>query len=200
MATVNATDVIVIGGSAGALEVLGLILSALPKDFLPTVVIVLHLPAAKPSILPKVLAARSALPVREPDDKEALAPNTVYVAPPGYHLLIEKTRSFALSIDDLVQFSRPSIDVLFDSAADALGATLTGVLLTGANEDGARGLRRIKAAGGRSIVQTPSSAAVAMMPEAGVRLAEPDAVLAPHEIGPFLAQLGAPTPRRESTR
>jgi two-component system chemotaxis response regulator CheB len=185
-------DAIVIGGSAGALDALNAILPALPKDFAPTVVIVLHLPPKKQSILPSVLGHRCQLPVREPDDKEPLLPRTVYVAPPGYHLLIEKGRSFAFSLDSLVQFSRPSIDVLFDSAAEALCPNLAGVLLTGANEDGARGLRSIKAAGGLAIVLSMSSAPVPTMPEAGLRIAQAQHVLHTSEIGPFLAQLGAP--------
>jgi len=136
---------------------------------------------------------RSALVVKEAEDKEPLVPCTVYLAPPNYHLLVEAQRHFSLSVDDPVLFSRPAIDVLFDSAADAFGPALVGLLLTGASEDGARGLARIQRAGGLALVQAPSTAAVRTMPEAALRLFSPDHVLPLDEIGPFLARLD---PRR----
>jgi two-component system, chemotaxis family, protein-glutamate methylesterase/glutaminase len=183
-------EIIVVGGSAGALEVLGTILPALPAAFAVPLAIVVHIPAGKQSLLPAVLGQKCALPVREPEDKEPVAARTVYVAPPNYHLLIEKTRSFALSVDEPVLYSRPSIDVLFESAAEAYGAGVLGVLLTGASEDGARGLVRIKERGGIAVVQAPSTAAVPIMPEAGRHLTNVDRELAPAEIALFLAQLG----------
>lgn len=192
-------EVIVIGGSAGALEALGRILPALPRDFGMPLVTVLHQPPTKPSLMAKVLATKCALQVKEPDDKEPLAPGMLYVAAPNYHLLIEKQRSFALSVDDFVLFSRPSIDVLFESAADAYGPGVAGLLLSGANEDGARGLRSIREAGGIAIVQSPATASVPTMPEAGLSLAKPDHVLPLMQIGAFLAQLGDPAPREEAT-
>lgn len=181
---------IVIGGSAGALEALAAILPALPPAFPLPIAIVVHLPPNRPNLLPEVLGARCALPVREADDKEPLAPGTVYVAPPGYHLLIERARSFVLSVDETVHYSRPAIDVLFDSAADAYGPALAGVLLSGANEDGARGLARIARAGGATLVQAPETAVARTMPEAALRLGHPAHTLPPVEIGAFLAGLG----------
>ncbi len=187
--TFQTIDLIAIGGSAGALDALGLIVRALPADFAIPVVVVLHLPATKPSLVASVLGARCALPAREPDDKEPIEPGVLYVAPPNYHLLVERQRSFSLSVDAVVLFSRPSIDVLFESAADACGSAVLGVLLSGANEDGARGLARIKASGGFTVVQSPETADVPAMPEAALRLMPADRVLPPVEIGPFLASL-----------
>lgn len=177
-----------IGGSAGALEALGVIMPALPKGLGVPVTIVLHLPPTKPSHLSEVLGARCALPVSEPDDKEPLAPGRVYVAAPNYHLMITEDRVFSLSLDALVHFSRPSIDVLFETAADAYGAGLLGVLLSGANEDGARGIAAIRRAQGQTLVQSPESAQVPTMPDAALRLDPKATVLPLSAIGPFLAQ------------
>jgi two-component system, chemotaxis family, protein-glutamate methylesterase/glutaminase len=181
-------EAIVIGGSAGALDALGAILPAFPAGFGVPIAVVLHLPPTKASHLVEVLAAKCALEVSEPDDKEPLAPGHVYVAPPNYHLLIEQRRVFSLSVDGLVHFSRPSIDVLFESAAEAYGPGLVGVLLTGANEDGAQGLASIKKAKGATIVQSPDTAPVPTMPRAGLHL-DPTALVLPlPEIGPYLAR------------
>jgi len=189
---------IVAGGSAGAIEALTSILPALPADFPIPIAITLHVHPHKPSHLAQVLGMHSALVVKEAEDKEPLMPSTVYLAPPNYHLLVEAQHYFSLSVDDPVLFSRPSIDVLFDSAADAVGPALVGLLLTGASEDGARGLARIQRAGGLTLVQAPSTAAVPTMPQAALRLFTPDHVLPLHEIGPFLARLdGRRSPQRE---
>jgi two-component system chemotaxis response regulator CheB len=190
---------VVVGGSAGSFDPLMKVLSALPRDFALPVVIVLHVAPRKPSLLAHVLGPHCCLPVKEVDDKEAVEPGNVYVAPPNYHLLMEKTGRFSLSVDDLVHFSRPSIDVLFESAADAYGASLVGVLLSGANEDGARGISRIKAAGGTTIVQAPASAQAPTMPEAALRLTQPDYVLPGTDIGGLLARLGAPSLNSKAT-
>lgn len=187
---------VVMGGSAGALDALGAILTGLPVGFALPIAVVLHVPPSRPNALVDVVQARTALRVREVEDKEPIAPSTVYLAPPNYHLLVEKTCSFALSVDPPVCFSRPSVDVLFESAADALGPALIGVLLTGANEDGARGLLRIHERGGTTIVQAPETALVATMPEAALRLLRPDYVLDLSAIGGLLARLGTVrTPR-----
>jgi len=182
-------EAIVAGGSAGALGVLGSVLPVLPAGFSIPVAVVLHVLPGKPSYLAGVLAARCSLAVKEAEDKELLTPGTIYLAPPNYHLLIEKDHSLSLSVDEPVHYSRPSIDVLFESAADAYGEALAAVLLTGANKDGARGLARIKAAGGTTVVQSPETALMRMMPDAALRLAQPDRVLPPEEIGSFLARL-----------
>jgi len=185
------TEAVVIGGSAGALDALSLLLPPLPRGFSLPVAIVLHLLPGKPSGLVPVLQDYAELPVKEAEDKEPLAQGSVYVASPNYHLLIERERCFSLSVDDAVLFSRPSIDVLFESAADAYGPGLVGVLLSGANEDGARGLARIRAHGGIALVQAPDSAHARPMPEAALARTAVDGVLPPAELGRALAALGA---------
>ena len=182
-------DAIVIGGSAGALEALGTLLPALPADMPVAVAIVVHLPPNRPSHLAEVLAVKTRLPVKEVEDKEPVLPGTVYVAPPGYHLLVEKGRTFALSTDELVHFSRPAIDVLFESAAEAYGDRLAGIILTGSNADGARGLASIKRRGGLAVVQSPEGALAAAMPEAAIAAAHADHVLPVEGIAALLATL-----------
>ena len=182
-------EAVVLGGSAGALDALAAILPALPRELPTPLVLVVHIPPTRPSCLPEVLGARCELRVKEAEDKEPLAAGTLYVAPPNYHLLLEARRCLSLSIDEPVHFSRPSIDVLFESAADAYGPTLVGVLLTGASEDGARGLARIAERGGTTIVQAPETAAVRTMPEAALRLHRAAYVLPAAEIGPCLVRL-----------
>jgi two-component system chemotaxis response regulator CheB len=189
MAAPNDIAVVAVGGSAGALDVLGEILAKLPARGAAPVVVVVHVPPDRPSHLPSVLAARCPAPVREPEDKEPVAAGTVYVAPPGYHRLIERERTFALSVDDAVLFSRPAIDVLFQSVAEAYGARAVGVVLTGASEDGARGLRAIEDAGGACIVQRPESALVPTMPAAAIAATRAPRVLRVSEIASWLGGL-----------
>jgi len=182
-------EAVVIGGSAGALDALAAILPALPRSLPQPIALVIHLPATRPSCLPEVIGTRCELHVKEAEDKEPLAAGTLYVAPPNYHLLIEARRCLSLSVDEPVHFSRPAIDVLFESAADAYGPALVGVLLTGASEDGARGLAHIAERGGTTIVQAPETAAARTMPEAALRLHQAGYVLPVTEIGPCLARL-----------
>jgi two-component system chemotaxis response regulator CheB len=175
-------DGIVIGTSAGGVEALSILLPALPAGLRAAVFIVLHLPRERPSRLADVFGPKCALPVREAQDKEPIEPGTVYFAPPDYHLLIDRLLvdgrpQLALSADEPVHFSRPSIDVLFESAADVYGARLLGVILTGANEDGAAGLAAVHEAGGLTIVQEPESAQVAVMVESALRRSRADFVL-----------------------
>ena len=181
---------IVIGGSSGALDALGLILPALPRGFLLPLALVLHVPAGKPNGLVDLFRATTALSVKEAEDKEPLAAGTLYVAPPSYHLLLERGGHFSLSIDQPVHFSRPAIDVLFESAADAYGAALAGILLSGANEDGAHGLARILAAGGSTVVQDPETAMARQMPDFALRGGKHQ-VLPPREIAPYLMRFAA---------
>lgn len=191
MATYD-VEVVVIGGSTGALEALGHILPRLPHDFSIPIALVLHLPPTRPSYLPEVLGAKCALAVKEVEDKEPLAAATLYVAPPNYHVLVEPRRCLSLSIDEPVHFSRPSIDVLFESAADACGPAVVGVLLSGASEDGARGLARIDEAGGITLVQAPATAPAPVMPEAGLRMARRSHALPAAEIGAWLTRIHRP--------
>jgi two-component system chemotaxis response regulator CheB len=161
-------EAVAIGGSAGALDALTDLLAGLPASWQTAILLVVHVRPEPPSLLPEVLAARTRLDVREARDKEPIAPATIYVAPPDYHLLVERERTLSLSRDPAVHYTRPAIDVLFESAAIAFGPALAGVLLTGANDDGARGLATIRAAGGRVAVQDPATAASGTMPAAGL--------------------------------
>ena len=170
-------DAVAIGASAGGVEVLSVLLSALPASCRASFFIVMHIPRERPSLLADVFNARCALPVREAEDKEPVQPGTVYFAPPDYHLLLDRGPALALSSDEPVHFSRPSIDVLFDSAADVYGERLLGLILTGANQDGAEGLAAIGRAGGRTVVQEPGGAAVPFLPEAALQVGPVDFVL-----------------------
>jgi two-component system chemotaxis response regulator CheB len=187
-------DAVVIGASAGGVDVLGQILPMLPAHFGAAVLIVLHLPPASPSFLVAALSARCALPVAEPDAGEPILGGRVYVAPPDYHMLVEsgagstdKSACIALSIGGPVRYSRPSIDVLMESAADVYGARLLGVLLSGANDDGARGMAAIRDAGGTTWAQTPATAAAPQMPEAAIALGAVNATMTPAILGARLA-------------
>ncbi|MGZ3306456.1 MAG: chemotaxis protein CheB [Asticcacaulis sp.] len=179
-------EAIVIGASAGGIKALGTILPALPRDFSAPVMVVIHLPPARRSIVADLFAGKCALDVREADDKEPIVPGAVYFAPPDYHLLVEAGGSLSLSSEEPVLFSRPSIDVLFETAADAYGESLIGIVLTGASSDGANGLKAITDAGGRAIVQTPSSAYAAAMPEAALRACPQACVMDTEAIAPYL--------------
>ena len=185
----NGVGAIVIGASAGGVAALFSVLGALPAGFSVPVLCVLPLLDDRHSQLAEVLQRRLRRPVREAQDKAAIEPGLIYVAGPGYHLSVERDLSFSLSQEEPVHFSRPAIDLLFESAADAYGPALLGVLLTGANEDGARGLLRIRQSGGRTVVQDPRDAQVALMPEAALALHCPDHILPLSGIGQLLATL-----------
>ncbi|MBE7366002.1 chemotaxis protein CheB [Ramlibacter pallidus] len=172
-----AADAVAIGASAGGIDALSIILGGLQAPLAAAVVVVLHLPEQHESRLVPLFAHRLAVPVREARPHAPVEPGAVYFAPPGYHLLVEAERSFSLSCDEPVLFSRPSIDVLFESAAEAYGPTLAGIVLTGANEDGARGLAAVKARGGLTAVQDPAEALHTTMPLAAIREADPRFVL-----------------------
>ncbi len=180
-------DLVVIGASWGGLEAVSQILDGLPDDFAAPIALVQHR-SSEESRLASLLSRHTMWPVCEADDKEGWSPGKVFVAPPGYHLLIE-SGSFALSTDAPVRFSRPSIDVLFESAADDLHERVVGVILTGSNEDGAIGLARIKARGGYAIVQDPATAVRRDMPDAAIALADVDVVLPIDEIAGHLVEL-----------
>ncbi|MCU1724336.1 MULTISPECIES: chemotaxis protein CheB [unclassified Pseudomonas] len=187
----NRAEVIVMGASAGGVSALLSVLALLPRAFAIPVLCVLHLPDDHESQLAEVFARRLKRPVREARDKESLEAGMIYVACPGYHLSLERDRSLSLSQEERVHYSRPSIDMLFESAADAVGPGLVGVLLTGANEDGASGLARISEYGGLTVVQDPAQAQVATMPNAALALHRPDHILPLNGIGHLLAKLEA---------
>jgi two-component system chemotaxis response regulator CheB len=163
-----AIDAIVIGASAGGIDALNRLLPGLPAGFAPAVLVVVHVRPDMPSLLPNLFAARCRLPVIEPNDKDEIARGTIYIAPPGYHMLVEPDRTIALSVDPPVRFSRPSVDVLFESAAYAYGDALLAIVLSGANDDGARGAQAIREAGGHCWVQDPATASATAMPLAAI--------------------------------
>jgi len=185
----HAVEAVVIGASAGGVHALLALLSGLPERFSLPIIAVLHLPQERDSRLADVFQQRLGMAVREATDKEAIAPSTLYFAGSGYHLSIEMDRTFSLSCEEPVNYSRPSIDVLMDSAADAYGPSLAGVLLTGANFDGAAGLARIKQRGGLTAVQDPAEAQVATMPQAAIRKLKPNLILTLDGIRQLLIQL-----------
>ncbi|MEJ1965306.1 MAG: chemotaxis protein CheB [Gammaproteobacteria bacterium] len=162
-------ELVVVGGSAGAVEVLQCLMASLTTAFRPAMAVVLHLPPDARGMLHELLAGPTRPPMKLAEDKEPVSPGTVYFASPGYHLLLESGGTFALSLDEPVHFSRPSIDVLLESAAEAYGARTLGIVLSGANSDGAEGLQAIAEAGGIAVVQMPSSAGVRTMPEAALK-------------------------------
>ena len=168
-------DLVVIGGSAGAIDVLRQVLPRLTKAFRPSVAIVIHLPAQGPIVLHELLAGPGTPPMKVAEDKEPVMPGTIYFAPPDYHLLIEGGGTFALSIDSRVHFARPAIDVLFESAAEAFGDRVMGIILSGANADGAAGLKAVANAGGLAVVQSLETAEMIAMPAAALE-AVPDSI------------------------
>lgn len=180
---------LIIGASAGGIDALLRLLPGLHPDFRFPVVVLLHVPEDRDSRLAEVFQQHLSMPVCQAQDKETLMPGRVYFAPPGYHLSIEADRSFSLSQEDPVHFSRPSIDVLMASAADAYGADVCAMLLTGASADGAAGMAAIGEAGGLTIVQDPQDAEISTMPAAAIRLRQPGMILPLREMNALLAKL-----------
>ena len=179
-------EAVVIGASAGGVQALLTVLADLPRSFHLPLIVVLHLPEGRDSQLAEIFQYRLPIEVREAADKETILPGTLYFAGPDYHLLVEMDRTFSLSSEEPLHYSRPSINVLMESAADAYGPALAGILLTGANEDGATGMARIKQQGGLTVVQNPTEAAVPTMPEAAIRRQAPDFILKLAGIRDFL--------------
>ena len=180
-------EIVVVGTSYGGLSALQTLLPALAADFPLPVVVVQHRGKDADNLC-EFLQRHSALPLTEPNDKAAIAPGSVYLAPRDYHLLIERD-GFALSTEAPVGYARPSINVLFESAAEIYREHVVGVILTGANTDGARGLAKIKAYGGRAVVEDPASAVSRGMPQAAIAASTVDAILPLAEVAPYLNQL-----------
>lgn len=181
--------IVAIGGSAGALDALRSLFSHLPAELASAFIVVVHIPPTSASLLAQVIGSYTALAVREAVDKLPLAGGTVHVAPPDYHLLVERDRTISLSRDAAIHFSRPAIDPMFESVADAAGPRAIAVLLTGSNDDGAAGVRSIKGRGGRVAIQDPTSAQSPEMPRAGLAACTPDLVGSPDAIGRWLASV-----------
>ena len=170
-------EAIVIGVSSGGMGALNSIFAALPADFNTPIIIVQHVSANSDSQWIKILNEKSNLYIKEADEKEKIEKGKVYFAPPNYHLLIEKDHTFSLTIDERVSFARPSIDVLFETAAEAYKDKLIGIVLTGSNHDGTNGIKRIKEYGGMAIIQDPKTADSAYMPKSAIDAIQPDYIL-----------------------
>ena len=189
--------IIVIGTSLGGLIALGTLLANLPSDFAIPIAVVQHRSAESNRMLLRELRRCTAIPIQEPSDKEPIHPGSLYIAPADYHLLIE-SGEFRLSTQGVVNYARPSIDVLFESAADAYGHRTLAILLTGANQDGARGCAAIKQVGGTVLVQNPEEAECPVMPRAALSSTPVDGVLSLAEIRACLGNLHSA--RREEAR
>ncbi len=189
MSTSRQYRAVVIGVSAGGLAALDKILPVLKSSFSLPVLVVQHVSPTSENYLPIHFSHRCLLEVKEAEDKEQIEGGVIYFAPPNYHLLVEYNRSIALSTEERVNFSRPSIDVLFETAADAYLNELVGVVLTGANSDGAVGIAKIKQFGGLAVVQSPETAEAEAMPKAAIDAADVDYILPINEIGCFLNTL-----------
>lgn len=187
--TTGNNHTLIIGGSAGSLAVIMSILSHLGHKQDLSVIIVVHRKSDQDSILAEVIQSKTGWKTVEADEKEEIKPGIAYLAPANYHLLIERDRSFALDDSEKVNFSRPSIDVSFESAADVFGSELIAVLLSGASADGVQGLIRVKESGGISIVQSPESAEISYMPEQAIKHAPIDFILHADEIGRKVTEL-----------
>ena len=179
-------EIVVFGVSSGGMAALSVVLPMLSADFALPVVIVQHQHPYADDFLVRYLDERCRIPVKQAEEKEAIKPATMYLAPPNYHLLIERDRTFSLSISARVNYARPSIDVLFETTADAFGASTVGIILTGANNDGSHGLKRIHDCGGLTIVQDPATAEAPEMPRAAIAATDIDHILTLDAIGHLL--------------
>lgn len=184
----NRYELLLIGGSAGSLEIVMQLIPTLRTNLNLAVVVILHRKIGE-SMLANLLSSRTSWRVKEAEDKEAIVNGTVYVAPADYHLLIEKNKTFSLDYSEKVHYSRPAIDVSFETAVDAYGKSIVAILLSGANADGAEGLRKIKVAGGLTIVQDPEEASVSYMPQQAIDLLNVDYIVDTNGIIDILKRL-----------
>ena len=182
-------EAIVIGVSSGGLKALKIIFSALPSGFAIPIIVVQHIGPRSENSWIKLLNDSCIIPIKEADEKEKIVTGNIFIAPSNYHLLIEKDRTFSLTIDERVNFARPSIDVLFESAAEAYKEKLIGIILTGANNDGTKGVKRIKECGGIVIIQDPETAESSYMPASAIAAVQPDYIQALDQIGDLIIKI-----------
>lgn len=180
---------VVIGGSAGSLEVLFKLLPLLRTDLALVIIIVLHRRSSGDSSLQELLSTKTTLPLSEVEDKDPIRSGNIYLAPSDYHLLIEKDFTFSLDYSEKINFSRPSLDVTFESAADVYGSSLAGIILSGANEDGTKGLQAIKNSDGTIIAQAPDTAQMSLMPQYAIDHLQVDFVFNIDEMAEFMNDL-----------
>lgn len=186
MESKNKYDAIVVGASAGGLYAMISILQPLPANYPIPIIVVQHRAKDEQSLLEEVLQQKCHIRIKQADEKEKIQPGFVYFAPPNYHLLVESNGTFSLSYDVPVNHSRPSIDVLFETAADVFKQGLLGIVLTGANKDGAQGMKKIRALGGTTIAQQPATADYPEMPQSAINTGAIQHILTPEAIGSFL--------------
>jgi len=182
-------EAIVIGVSSGGMTALKFIFSALPVGFSIPIIVVQHISARSDNEWIQLLNEKSNLTVKEADEKEKIASGNAYIGPSNYHLLIEKDKTFSLTIDERVNFARPSIDVLFETAAEAYKDKLIGIVLTGSNNDGTKGIKRIKECGGLAIIQDPETAESSNMPSSAIAAIQPDYILSLEKIIELLIKI-----------
>ncbi len=187
----NSGKVILIGGSAGSFQIVVDIIASMPRNFQNTIILCVHRLRNVRSGIIDILSANSPVRIKEPYDKEFIRNGIIYLSPPNYHLMIEMGNRFSLSVDEGVNHSRPSIDILFETAAEVYRERCTGILLSGANSDGAKGMVKLKAAGALTIVQDPSNAEIDVMPSSCLNLITPDYVLTADKIINFMRNLQA---------
>ncbi len=180
---------VVIGASTGGMEAISIILSAMPPLFAAPIIIGQHVGPKSDNYIVKYFNGLCKIAVKEADEKERVVPGNVYVAPPNYHLLVEKDGTLSLTVDEKVNYARPSIDILFETAADSFKSSLIGVILTGANRDGSLGLKRIKEYGGIAIVQEPKTALADTMPKAAIDITNVDYILSVENIAKKLVEM-----------
>lgn len=182
-------EMIVIGTSAGGVDMLQKLAPAFRKSGKVKAAVVIHMSPSGPNLIPSLMAENCEFKVKEAEPGEPMEADTIYIAPPDYHLCLEPNNTISLSTEEAVNFSRPSIDVLFDSAAYSFGEKAVGILLTGSNNDGAEGLKKIKSQGGIAVVQKPSDAEWGVMPASAIEIMKPDYILTTEEIIKFISEI-----------
>lgn len=185
----NKCSMLIIGGSAGSLDIILKLLPDLRLDLAFPIIVVLHRQKSSDSVLTNIFASKTTLTVKEAEEKDIIAPGCIYIAPADYHLLIEKDYTLSLDFSEKVNFSRPSIDVTFQTAAEAYQSELAGLLLSGASGDGTEGLRAVKEYGGTVWVQNPLTAQVAYMPEQAIARVEVDRIIDADELAHYINTL-----------
>jgi len=182
-------EAIVIGVSSGGMNAMKILFSSLPMNFSIPIIIVQHISPRSDNQWIKLLNDKSNLHIKEADEKEKIEPGNIYISPPNYHLMIEKDKTFSLTIDERVNYARPSIDVLFESATEAYKNNLIGVVLTGSNNDGTKGIKRIQERGGLTIIQNPETAESSYMPASAIAAIKPDYILSLEDITELLIKI-----------
>ncbi len=185
----KAEDIVLVGGSAGSYNLIVELIEALPTFFAAAIVVIIHRNPKFTTRLEDTLAARLHRPIIQAGDKTTISKNMVYFAVPGYHLLVEPDRTFSLDLSDPIQFSRPSIDVLFESGAEVYGQHCTALLLSGANKDGTDGLTVVQQRGGQIMVQSPEDALISTMPESAILANDGIAIVSDQQIISYFRSL-----------